>query len=203
MLNRLYSLIFYIISIFSTSKIHRKVYINKKTRFEGNNDIGNGTYYGTIIGKHTTTSGNSSLNNCMIGNYTSIGKNCRVIIGNHNYCSISTSCFFNGMSVLKCHDGFSCHIGNDVWIGDNVLIKGGVSIGDGAVIGFGSVVTKDVMPYSVVAGNPARVIKYRFTDDIIEKMLLIKWWTWNQEKIKQYKSMFLDSPNDFVNNVIK
>lgn len=66
-------------------------------------------------------------------------------------------------------------IGNDVWIGDNVVILKG-KIGDGAVIGAGAVVTRDVPPYAIVAGNPARVIKYRFDDETIRKLLKEKWW---------------------------
>lgn len=70
-------------------------------------------------------------------------------------------------------------IGNDVWIGHGVIVLNGVTIGDGAVVGAGSVVTKDVPPYVVVAGNPAKVVRKRFAADIIDKLLLIKWWDYN------------------------
>lgn len=76
-------------------------------------------------------------------------------------------------------------IGNDVWIGSDVIILSGVTIGDGAVIGVGSVVTADVPPYSIVGGNPAKVIKKRFSDEAVEKLLEIKWWDWPQEKINE------------------
>lgn len=75
-------------------------------------------------------------------------------------------------------------IGNDVWIGCDVIIMGGVHIGNGAVIGAGAVVAKDVPPYSVVVGNPARVIKYRFEPDIIHRLQEIKWWYWPADEIK-------------------
>jgi len=74
-------------------------------------------------------------------------------------------------------------IGNDVWIGQNVTIMPGIKVGDGAIIATGSVVTKDVSPYTIVGGNPARVIKKRFSEEIIELLLELKWWDWDIEKI--------------------
>lgn len=76
-------------------------------------------------------------------------------------------------------------IGNDVWVGSDVIIMSGVTIGDGAVIGAGSVVTADVEPYTVVAGNPAKILLKRFTDEQIEKLLQVKWWDWPEEKIRE------------------
>ena len=67
-------------------------------------------------------------------------------------------------------------IGNDVWIGDDVIIKGGCKIGDGAIVAAGSVVTKDVPPYAIVGGNPAKIIRLRFREDIVEKLMEIRWW---------------------------
>lgn len=76
------------------------------------------------------------------------------------------------------------NIGNAVWIGDNVIILSGVTIGNGAVIGAGSVVTKNILNYAVAAGNPAKIIKYRFNDNIITQLEEIKWWDWEEDKIK-------------------
>lgn len=70
-------------------------------------------------------------------------------------------------------------IGNDVWVAEDALILSGVTIGDGAVVGARAVVTKNVPPYAIVAGNPARIIKYRFDDETIQKLLAIKWWNWS------------------------
>ena len=80
-------------------------------------------------------------------------------------------------------------VGNDVWIASGVKILSGVKIGDGAVIGANALVSKDVEPYSIVGGNPAKLIKYRFDEETISKLLEIKWWDWEDEKIKENVSL--------------
>ena len=80
-------------------------------------------------------------------------------------------------------------IGNDVWIGYGAMVLSGVRVGDGAVVGAGAVVTRDVDPYSIVAGNPARLIRKRFDDETIRKLLDLKWWDWPIEKIKRNASL--------------
>ena len=89
-------------------------------------------------------------------------------------------------------------IGSDVWIGANAQLLGAIRIGNGAVIGAGAVVTKDVPPYAIVAGNPARIIKYRFDVETIERLLRIKWWNWAQEDIKQYILQFNNDMAGFL-----
>lgn len=84
-------------------------------------------------------------------------------------------------------------IGNDVWIGYNATIMAGVTIGDGAIIAANSTVIKDVEPYSIVGGNPATEIKKRFTTDVIEKLLELKWWEWDIEKITKNISKLTSS----------
>ncbi|WP_299485003.1 CatB-related O-acetyltransferase [uncultured Allomuricauda sp.] len=81
-------------------------------------------------------------------------------------------------------------IGNDVWIGRDAKIMDGVTVGDGSVIATGSIVTKDVPPYAIVGGVPAKVIKYRFDEETIEKLLKLKWWDFSEEKILQNKNFF-------------
>ena len=88
-------------------------------------------------------------------------------------------------------------IGNDVWIGANVVILPGVNIGDGAVIAAGAVVTKDVVPYAIVGGIPAKLIKMRFVDELITVLKEVKWWNWSDEKIRQNIEM-LYSPDMFL-----
>jgi acetyltransferase-like isoleucine patch superfamily enzyme len=83
-------------------------------------------------------------------------------------------------------------IGSDVWIGERVTILPGVQIGHGAIVGAGAVVTKDVHPYSIVVGIPARVMKYRFTEKQIVDLLKIRWWDWEESEIKDNLNLMLD-----------
>lgn len=89
-------------------------------------------------------------------------------------------------------------IGNDTWIGHGAMIKNNLTIGDGAVVGQGSVVTKDVPPYAIVVGNPARILRFRFDDDTIESLLRIRWWDWSYEKLKENLPLFRGEIKDFL-----
>ena len=82
------------------------------------------------------------------------------------------------------------NIGSDVWIGDNAYIKAGKTVGDGAIIGAGSVVTHDIPPYAIVAGVPAKVIRYRFPQDVIEKLLKSEWWAMDEDNLERMKNNF-------------
>ena len=88
-------------------------------------------------------------------------------------------------------------IGNDVWIGSKVTIIPGIRISDGAIVAYGSLVTKDVPPYAIVGGVPAKIIKYRFNADIINELIKIKWWDMDDEFIRNNYKLFLD-PNSFI-----
>ncbi|WP_275666539.1 CatB-related O-acetyltransferase [Laribacter hongkongensis] len=127
----------------------------------------------------------------VIGSYCSIAYGVRVFLGgNHRVDWVSTYPFpmmFDNQNLLSINGcGVSkgdVVIGNDVWIGSYAFIMSGVNIGDGAVIAANAVVTKDVPPYAIVAGNPARVVKFRFSHEIVDCLLRIKWWDWPVEKV--------------------
>ena len=133
-----------------------------------------------------------------IGKYCSIAYNCRIGLGSHPTDWVSTHPFayakkygfrsnnipFSDKAELK------TIIGNDVWIGANSTILAGVIIGDGAIIGAHSLVTKDVAPYSVVIGSPARHIKFRISEDNIARLMEIKWWNWEYKKIAANIELF-------------
>ena len=139
----------------------------------------------------------SSPYELIIGSYCSIADDILIFLaGNHNYKNVSTYPFYckgwdtpSGYECKSLSKG-SVIIGNDVWIGEKSIIMSGISIGDGAVIGSGSVVTKNVEPYSIVAGNPAQRIKYRFSPDQIEKLLEIKWWDFCEDLIRDDVHLF-------------
>ncbi|AEQ97957.1 CatB-related O-acetyltransferase [Xanthomonas oryzae pv. oryzicola] len=80
-------------------------------------------------------------------------------------------------------------IGNDVWIGHGAIVLSGVTVGDGVCVGAGAVVSKDVPPYAIVAGNPARVVRMRFDEQVIARLLEIRWWQWPIEKIRAFESL--------------
>ncbi|QSX09274.1 CatB-related O-acetyltransferase [Alkalibacter rhizosphaerae] len=125
------------------------------------------------------------MNFTKVGNYCSIADRCIIGGGAHPIDWISTSPIFHeGRNILKTnmsdknYDPYDdTFIGNDVWIGAGAYIKSGVTIGDGAVIGMGAVVTKSVGAYEIWGGNPAKLIKKRFSDDVIERILESQWWS--------------------------
>lgn len=130
------------------------------------------------IGKHTMINSGWLFPNTVIGRYCSIAYN--VVIGPPNHPThYLTTCdkFYESTSYYKQEmNAEGTTIGNDVWIGANAMIKKGVRVEDGAVVGAGAVVVKDVPAYSIVGGVPAQIIKYRFSNDIITKLLDLKWW---------------------------
>lgn len=156
--------------------------------------------YSSKINRYTFVGKNTFVNHTTIGAFSSISNNCYIGSFSHPIDWVSTSPLFHkGKNIFR--KNFAKHqfvpfvettIGNDVWIGEGCKIKAGVTIGDGAIIGMGSVVTKDVEPYSIYAGCPARKIRNRFGENEIELLKKIKWWEWNDEKIIQNSKYFND-----------
>lgn len=124
-----------------------------------------------------------------LGSFCSVGRGVQVFIGGEHRPDWVTTFPFN--IIWKKHGHITgtprakgdVIIGNDVWIGADAIIMSGVRIGDGAVVGAGAVVTRDVPPYAIVAGNPARIVKMRFDEKTIGRLLKIRWWEWDDERI--------------------
>ena len=186
--------------------------IHNQIRFKGAKiDAGCCINANSEIAPKTHLLQNCIINNSQIASYSYIGKNC--IVQNTtmgNYCSIaddvliglgkhptylisSSPLFFRkkntlGMQLVDKDVDFKEYanitIGHDVWIGARAIILDGINVGHGAIIAANAVVTKDVSPYAIVAGVPAKMIKYRFTEDKIEQLLKSAWWNWSYEEIK-------------------
>lgn len=153
------------------------------------------------IGNYSYIATNSYISKTNIGKFCSIGPNLVCGWGIHPTDGISTSPMFystrkqNGISLSdtdKIEERKPINIGNDVFIGANVTVLDGVTIGDGAVIGAGAVVSKDIPPYAIAVGCPIKIIRYRFDEEKKNALRKIKWWNFNEEKLKQVEELFFD-----------
>jgi acetyltransferase-like isoleucine patch superfamily enzyme len=136
----------------------------------------------------------TGIEKVIIGNFCSIARNVSIQTYNHNHKKITS--YFIGQNFFKekwenekVSKG-DVVIENDVWIGSHCVILGGVTIHNGAVVAANSVVNKDVLPFSIVAGSPAKVIGYRFDESTISKLQDLQWWNWSNEKIQKNKVLF-------------
>lgn len=185
------------------------VIFDDRTSLEGKNLIcNNSVISGSKIGKCSYIGYDSYIPNTMIGRYSSIASNVRVVAGNHptrNYVSTHGAFYskdffvsyveeqrYTEFSYVDQEERYYVQIGNDVWVGSNVLILNGVKIGNGAVIAAGAVVVNDVEPYSIVGGVPAKVIRKRFNDDDIRFLEELCWWNWDEQMIIAYSDSFKD-----------
>jgi acetyltransferase-like isoleucine patch superfamily enzyme len=171
--------------------------------------LGGGLFANCDIGDHTYFSGSETHRNmtyfvdASIGKYCSVAVNLSVFSVTHHLAQITqypfdvieTSPLYRKARSFKTVTKSIAEIGNDVWVGANVTIVAGrdLKVGDGAIIGAGSVVTRDVAPYSIVAGNPAKLIRSRYDQPTIDRLLQIRWWDWPDEKIEKNKDLLMGS----------
>ena len=172
--------------------------------------IGRGTYGDPTIVLY------SSEDRIEIGNFTSIAG-CSYLLtgGEHHYKTTSSYPFlvYYGEDIgafavdptqIRYQDAAykgPLRIGSDVWIGYRAMVLSGVTIGHGAVVGAGAVVAKDVPPFGIVVGNPGKLVKYRFDDDVIEKLLETRWWDWHPRWVKHYRTLLIGDPRVFLDAI--
>ena len=173
--------------------------ISRKARVWGHCKV-----FNSSMGDYSYLGANSRLIYTHVGKFCSIGGNCAIGMGSHSIKNISTSPIFtakkNAVGISWSRENTfeeykAIEIGNDVWIGQRVMIMGGVHIGDGAVIGAGAIVTKDIPPFAIAVGVPAKVIRYRFHQEHIDALLANPWWNYPDEKLRERIELFQDSDN--------
>lgn len=132
----------------------------------------------------------------IFGKYCSIASGCTFFLGGNHIYERTSTWLHNDIEEKGLVSNGDITIGNDVWIGFGATIMSGVTIGDGSVIAANANVVKNIEPYSIVGGNPAKLIKKRFNDDDIEFLLKLKWWDWKQEKIEKNKELLFSGKFD-------
>lgn len=157
------------------------------------------------LGRYTYVGSGTDITYTTVGSFCSIAGGCQIGGGEHPMHTVSTSpAFLHGRNILRKNFSDIAYeaaknvtIGNDVWIGANAYIRSGVTIGSGAVIGAHAVVTKDVRPYEIVAGCPAKPLRRRFDDETVEKLLALEWWDWSDERL-QTMGRYFGSPEELL-----
>lgn len=176
----------FIFNCFIKNKKIFSVRVSKNVKIGFNTEVQTGTEIDleTEIGSYSYIGRNCNITKSNIGNYVSIANNVSIGQGEHVLSNLSTSSLFydEAYSALTKE---KCIIENDVWLGVDSIVLRGVTVGNGAVIGANAVVTKDVPPYAIVVGSPARVIKYRFDKDKIDMIINSKWWEESPEEAKK------------------
>jgi len=192
----------YIPSVFSRKKLYKCVsilaYWDTESSFTKDTQLRRfSQLINSHIGRYSRVNPFCKLAHTTVGNFSAIGQGTESGLGQHplNYLSTQSIFYKNNKfrnDWVKQIDlpALPIQIGNDVWIGKHSTILDGVSVGNGAVVAARAVVTKDVPPYAIVGGVPAKIIKYRFSQEIIERLLKIQWWNFPDQKISKYNSVF-------------
>lgn len=180
--------------------LERGTRISRNSVFEGYNRIGQDTVFSGKLG-YASYVGSGCHINAELGRFCCIASRVVTVGGNHPtsgwvslhpaFFSVQKQCGMTYVTEQKYEENKQgVKVGNDVWIGDSAIIMDGVTIGDGAIVAAGSLVNKDVEPYSIVGGVPAKIIKYRFSREEIEKLLSVQWWNRSLEWIKNNADCF-------------
>jgi len=186
----------YLFSFFSLKKIFYKsismfAIWDNKSSFDKTSEIRRfAKLKNCKIGRYSRVNPNCKFANTTIANYTAIGRDTSIGLGQHPLNYVSTQNIFYKKNNMTNRWVKSINfpsrpikIGNDVWIGVESLIMDGVTIGDGAVIGARSVVTKNIPPYAIAVGTPAKIVKFRFEEPVIQRLLEIEWWNFTDKEI--------------------
>lgn len=188
-------------------KIDNRSIISRKAKVYSRVQVSNST-----MGDYSYIGCNSRLIHCDVGKFCSIGGQSAIGMGTHTLDKLSTSPLFTEKHNATTHSWVKVStvmpfkrttIGNDVWIGQRAMIMGGVNVGDGAVIGAGAIVTRDVPPYAIVVGVPAKVIRYRFSKETIELLNSIRWWEKSEIELKQHIKLFQEAVNNETDESVK
>jgi acetyltransferase-like isoleucine patch superfamily enzyme len=169
-----------------TIKLHDKVNISSSRFGQYNHIASNAQIYKSIFGDFSYVGSESYIYNVQIGKFTCIGPYVKIGLGEHPtqdfmsvhpvFYSLAAQTGITFADKQYFQEFSDTNVGNDVWIGAGAIIRAGVSVGDGAIVAAGAVVTKDIPPYAIVGGVPARIIKYRFDPENIDKIQNLKWW---------------------------
>lgn len=188
--------------------------IDHRTLMDGTNLLGEyASFKSSHMGKYSYVSKGADLYRADMGSFTCVGPYVRNVAGAHptdTFISLHPA-FYSERETVKGHfakdtsfdeiktvdsEGkYTVKIGNDVWIGAGALLLDGITIGDGAVIGANSLVTEDIPPYAIAYGSPAKVVKYRFSEEEINKLLSLKWWNKDEDWLKENVELFKDIKN--------